>query len=75
MTNMPAMHEEARMPPEDEVKTWMLVYYQSTGDKINPDKYWTEFGKSFYDVTKSLIKPNDEVKQMAASLCRRENRR
>ncbi len=32
MTNMPAVQEEARMPPEDQVKTWMLVYYAS-GDK------------------------------------------
>jgi len=69
MTNMPAIHDESRMPPEDEVKTWMLVYYQKTGDdKINPDKYWAEYAKSFYDVTKSLIKPNDEIKKLAATL-------
>ena len=29
MTNMPAMQEEVRMPPEDQVKTWMLVYYSA----------------------------------------------
>ena len=69
MTNMPAIHEESRMPPEDQVKTWMLVYYQKPADdKINPDKYWTDYAKRFYDVTKSLIKPNDEVKKMAATL-------
>jgi hypothetical protein len=27
MTNVPAFHEEARMPPEDSVRPWMLVYY------------------------------------------------
>jgi len=69
MTNVPAIHDESRMPPEDQVKTWMLVYYQMSGDdRSDPDKYWTRVGKSFYDQTKSLIKPNDEVKKMAASL-------
>jgi Transglutaminase-like superfamily len=69
MTNMPAIHEESRMPPEDEVKTWMLVFYQrATDNRNNPDKYWMEVAKSFYDATKSLIKPNDEVKKMAATL-------
>jgi Domain of Unknown Function with PDB structure (DUF3857)/Transglutaminase-like superfamily len=69
MTNMPAVHEESRMPPEDEVKTWMLVFYQKAlVDKPTTQKYWSEVGKGYYDRTKSLIKANDEVKQMAASL-------
>ena len=67
MTDMPAVYEEARMPPEDEVKTWMLVYY-ATSDKPDPAKYWSNLGKRFYDGTKSLIKPNDDVKQTASSL-------
>ena len=69
MTNMPAVHEESRMPPEDEVKTWMLVFYQMVNDdRSNVEKYWMETGKRYYEVTKSLIKPNDEVKKMAATL-------
>ena len=57
------------MPPEDEVKTWMLVYYaKEAANKVDPDKYWTDLGKDFYERTKSLIKANDEVKQMATSL-------
>src|SRR3954447_8386730 len=27
ITNVPAFHEEARMPPEDSVRPWMLIYY------------------------------------------------
>lgn len=69
MTNMPAVYEESRMPPEDEVKTWMLVFYQkATSEKPDTEKYWLELGKSYYERTKSLLKPNDEVKEMAASL-------
>ena len=69
MTNMPALHEESRMPPEDEVKTWMLVFYQKAGaEKVAPEKYWLDLGKNYYDRTKSLLKANDDVKQMATSL-------
>jgi Domain of Unknown Function with PDB structure (DUF3857) len=69
MTNMPAIQEESRMPPEDQVKTWMLVFYQKAGiEKKTPEKYWTDLGKDYYERTKSLIKPNDDVKQMATSL-------
>lgn len=69
MANVPALHDESSMPPEDQVKTWMLVFYQSmTDDRKDVDKYWTRTGKYYYDQTKSLIKPNDEVKKMAASL-------
>jgi len=48
----------------------MLVYYQTgqSVEKLEPEKYWANLGKNFYDRSKSLIKPNDDVKQMAASL-------
>ncbi|HET9478608.1 MAG TPA: DUF3857 and transglutaminase domain-containing protein, partial [Pyrinomonadaceae bacterium] len=68
MTNMPAVQEESRMPPEDQVKTWMLVYYAPGDKQPEPNKYWMEVGKNYYERSKSLIKPNDEVKQMAATL-------
>jgi len=67
MTNMPAVHEEARMPPEDQVKTWALVFY-SAGTKLDAEKYWLDLGRRFYDNTKSLIKASDDVKQTAATL-------
>ena len=68
MTNMPAMQEESYMPPEDQVKTWMLVYYARGDVRPDPTKYWNDVGKKFYEDNKSLIKPNDEVKKLAASL-------
>src|SRR5256714_1039535 len=69
MTDVPAVHEESRMPPENQVKTWMLVYYQrTTSEKPDLEKYWLDVAKTFYEETKSLMKPNDEVKQLAASL-------
>jgi Domain of Unknown Function with PDB structure (DUF3857)/Transglutaminase-like superfamily len=67
MTNMPAVHEEASMPPENEIKTWMLIYY-TRDDKLDEQKYWTDLGKRVYDSTKSLLKPNDDVRQTATTL-------
>jgi len=69
MTNLPAVHEESRMPPEDEIKTWMLVYYDKPrSDRPDPQKYWDEIGKWYYNEHKSAIKANDEVKKQAAAL-------
>ncbi|HEY0004777.1 MAG TPA: DUF3857 domain-containing protein [Pyrinomonadaceae bacterium] len=66
MTNMPAFHEEPRMPPEDEVRVWTLLYY-TRETKPDPAKYWGEIGKALYDVIKPYMKVNDEVKQAAAT--------
>ena len=66
MTNMPALHEEPRMPPENQLKTWMLIYYTKE-EKIDAEKYWADLGKRIYEGTKSLLKVNDDVRQAAAS--------
>src|SRR5579864_5782278 len=39
--NIPAHHEEPYMPPDDEVSTWMLVFYTEKSDLI-PNKFWME---------------------------------
>jgi hypothetical protein len=67
MTNMPAYHEEPRMPPEDEVRSWVFLYY-SEELKIEEDKYWKEFGKKLYEVTKDDMKVNDDVKNAVAGI-------
>ena len=67
MSDMPAIVEESRMPPENQVKTWMLIYYTRPQQK-DPQKFWSDLGKEYYSATKSLMKPNDEVKAMSASL-------
>lgn len=61
MTNLPAFREEPRMPPEDEVRSWVFLYY-SDEDKIEPLKYWKDLGKRFYEGMKDLTKANDDVK-------------
>lgn len=65
MEKVPAFHEEPRMPPEDQVRPWMLVYY-TEDTKLAPDQYWKEKGKEFYEVFKSRTRMSDDVKKAAA---------
>ncbi|HLG16277.1 MAG TPA: DUF3857 domain-containing protein [Blastocatellia bacterium] len=65
MTNMPAYLEEPRMPPEDQVRTWILIYY-SSDTPGPPDKYWPRIGKLVHDREKDAMKVGDEVRRAAA---------
>jgi len=47
MENVPSFHEEPRMPPEDQLRPWLLVYY-SEDKKLQAAQYWKEKGKEFY---------------------------
>jgi len=67
MTNMPAFREEPRMPPEDEVRAWLFLYY--TEDlKPDPDKYWIDFGKKVFEEAKDLMKVDDTVKKAVVDI-------
>ena len=56
LENVPALKEESRMPPEDEVRSWLLLYYTNDkkGDAMD---VWSRIGGAIvevYDVKKSL---------------------
>jgi len=63
-TNIPSYKEEARMPPEYAVRPWLLLYY-TKDSKIEPEKFWKDFGRKTYEEHKSLMKVSDSVKQAA----------
>ncbi len=66
MTNMPAFREEPQMPPEDELKTWMLLYYSR--DKAEPpDRFWPKIAARFHEGTKEYMSVNGDVKKAAAA--------
>ncbi|HWN08116.1 MAG TPA: DUF3857 and transglutaminase domain-containing protein [Pyrinomonadaceae bacterium] len=67
MTNMPAFREEPRMPPEDEVRSWVFLYY-TADNKTEVAKYWKDVGKLLYGNTKDEMKDNDEVKAAVAGI-------
>ena len=64
MNNVPAYREEANMPPEDKVRIWMLVFYSR--EKPDPQKYWSNLGRQYYEITKPRIKVNDDIRKAAA---------
>lgn len=63
LTNVPAFRPEPQMPPENEVRAWMLVYYASYFSEFN---FWNSFGKQVYETNKSALKVNDEIRKAAA---------
>ena len=66
MTNVPAFQEEPRMPPEDAVRPWMLIFY-SKETNLKGETYWQDYGKRTYDEYKSRMKVNDDVKTASAT--------
>jgi len=54
------------MPPEDQVRTWMLVYY-SFDKPSPPTQYWARLGKELYEESKSSLKVNDDIRKAAAA--------
>ncbi len=67
MTNMPAFREEPYMPPEDNLRAWVLIYYEED-KKIDPEKFWKETGKSDFARFKPLTNADGLVKRTAAEL-------
>lgn len=64
MTNVPALHEEPRMPPENQVKIWMLLFY-SRDKPQPPQEYWPRLGRDLFEAIKSTMKVNDDIKKAA----------
>ena len=62
LTNVPAFREEPRMPPEAEVRPWVLVSFASTGKS---PEYWNDLGKLLYEIDRMEFQSNDDVKKAA----------
>ena len=67
MSRIPAFREEPHMPPEYSVRPWMLIYY-TEDHKLDPARFWKEYGKRVYESAKSEMKVGDDVKRKAAEL-------
>lgn len=65
MTNVPAFHEEPSMAAEDEVKSWIYIYYAQSGVP-NAEDYWRDMSKRYYEASKEWMKVSDEVKRATA---------
>lgn len=71
LSNVPALKEEAHMPPEDEIKSWLLVYYTSRrNSKASSSDFWSRVGGRMvyvYDI-KDTLKPGKKIKRAAEQI-------
>jgi len=80
--NVPALREEPRMPPENQVVPWMLLqsvrinitsasfdsFRISIKDPSNPAAYWGSVGNDKAYLAKFMNKPDKEVKKAATDI-------
>jgi hypothetical protein len=66
MTNVKAFKEEPRMPPVNQVRSWMLLYYDSFSS-FSFTK-WQGLANAYSFAFKDLIKANDDVKKTSQML-------
>jgi hypothetical protein len=67
LASIPAFKSEPYMPPEDQLRSWLLIYYEED-KKIDADKFWKDLGKQDFARFKSLINPNGDIKKLAAEV-------
>ncbi len=60
MSNIPALKDEPYMPPRDQVRSWMLIFPESTP---SVDAYWARFSGDRSDWSKAL-EPTKDIKNI-----------
>jgi hypothetical protein len=65
--NVPAFREEPYMPPEDQVRSWLLLFYARKSE-LDKEKFWREHGKDLYNEHKRELKIDGKIKQAAAEI-------
>lgn len=66
-SNVPAFKEEANMPPENDVRPWLLIYYEED-KKLTPEKFWKEVGRDFARDFQKELKVDGNIKKTAAEV-------
>ncbi|MBC7911958.1 MAG: DUF3857 and transglutaminase domain-containing protein [Pyrinomonadaceae bacterium] len=67
MSNVPAFREEPRMPPRNQVRPWILIYYSSNVSQ-SPASYWRNLGQRYHEFFKEWTKVNDDVRKAATQI-------
>jgi hypothetical protein len=69
MTDVPAIKEESQMPPEDEIRSWLVLYYTDNLNATSAD-FWSNAGyyiaKNFG--IKDTLKPGKDLKTAAEQI-------
>lgn len=67
--NVPSIAEEPYMPPEDEIRSWSIIYYERNR-KSSATDFWSRAGGYVaykYDI-KDALKPDKDIKNAAAEI-------
>lgn len=67
LTNVPAIRKEPMMPPLNEIRPWVMLYY-SREFPIPPAEYWKRKSPLLYEGAAELYRINDDIKKAAAKL-------
>lgn len=69
MENVPAIKQEPQMPPEDEVRSWLVLYY-TNDTKGDTSDFWARVGGYIARTweIKDTLKPGKELKAAAAQI-------
>ncbi len=69
LENVPAIKEEPRMPPDDEVRSWLLLYY-TDDTKVDNSNFWSRAGGYIARTweIKDTLKPGKELKAAAEEI-------
>ena len=65
MSQIPAFRGEPNMPPDLDVRPWLLVYYTHRGEAADPARYWKEYGSDLSDAARSTMKVTGEIRMAA----------
>lgn len=63
-SNVPAFKPEPNMPPENDVRPWLLIYYEED-KKLTPEKFWKEIGRDSASSFSKRIKVDGTIKKTA----------
>ena len=67
LTNVPAFREEPYMPPESEVRPWILVYYAESNEGTTASQYWGTLARQMFEADKAELKVNEDVRRAATA--------
>ena len=62
--NVPAFRDEPRSPPQDQIRSWLLVYYVWE-QRLDVQKFWSDFGRTLSDISRQETKVDDYVRRAA----------
>ena len=65
--NLPALASEPDMPPEDQVKAFMVLFYTEEAQKT-PETYWPEVGRTRAERFDAQTKADDRIRSTARTL-------